>query len=54
NVRVDRDETMDQNGRDRDVEEYPEIVGGVEVPTAPTRTAVAAGGDGDAAGEAEE
>jgi DNA-directed RNA polymerase subunit beta' len=55
NVKVDRDETMDQNGRERDIEEYPEIVGGVDVPTPTiTRTAVAAGGDGDAAVEDEE
>jgi DNA-directed RNA polymerase subunit beta' len=52
NVRVDRDETMDQNGRDRDGEEYPEITGGVEVP-ASTRTAVAAGSDGDGASGSE-
>src|SRR5204863_2654750 len=43
NVRVERDETMDQIMRERDLEEFPEIVGGVDLPTI-----VAAGGDGDA------
>ncbi|HEX8141451.1 MAG TPA: DNA-directed RNA polymerase subunit beta' [Pyrinomonadaceae bacterium] len=53
NVRVDRDETIDQAGRDRDLEDFPEITGGVDVPTptTPSRTAVAAGGDGDAGEE---
>jgi DNA-directed RNA polymerase subunit beta' len=52
NVKVERDESLDQVGRDRDLEDFPEIVGGVDVPeTAPSRTAVAAGGDGDAVGE---
>jgi DNA-directed RNA polymerase subunit beta' len=46
NVKVDRDETVDQVGRDRDLEDFPEIVGGLDVPT-PTRSAVAAGGDGN-------
>ncbi|HYY56908.1 MAG TPA: hypothetical protein VE842_06205, partial [Pyrinomonadaceae bacterium] len=46
NVKVDRDETVDQVGRDRDLEDFPEIVGGLDVPT-PSRTAVAAGGDGN-------
>ncbi len=49
NVRVERDETIDQVSRERDLEDFPEIVGGVDVPEAATRTAVAAGGDGDAA-----
>ena len=43
NVRVERDETIDQVMRERDLEEFPEIVGGVDLPTI-----VAAGGDGDA------
>ena len=43
NVRVERDETIDQVMRERDLEEFPEIVGGVDVPTT-----VVAGGDGDA------
>ncbi|HEX8889371.1 MAG TPA: DNA-directed RNA polymerase subunit beta' [Pyrinomonadaceae bacterium] len=50
NVKVERDETLDQIGRERDLEDFPEIVGGIDVPT-PSRTAVAAGGDGDAGGE---
>ncbi|MBA3804970.1 MAG: DNA-directed RNA polymerase subunit beta', partial [Acidobacteria bacterium] len=56
NVRVDRDETVDQGARDRDLEDFPEITGGVDVPTPTTsRTAaVATGGNGDAgAGEEE-
>jgi len=53
NVKVERDETLDQMGRERDLEDFPEIVGGLDVPTTP-RAAVAAGGDGDAGGEAEE
>ncbi|HEY6186045.1 MAG TPA: DNA-directed RNA polymerase subunit beta' [Pyrinomonadaceae bacterium] len=53
NVRVDRDDTIDQAGRDRDLEDFPEITGGVDVPTptTPSRTAVATGGDGDAGDE---
>ncbi|MGB9182299.1 MAG: DNA-directed RNA polymerase subunit beta' [Pyrinomonadaceae bacterium] len=51
NVRVERDETVDQSARDRDFDEFPEIVGGLDVPT-PSRTAVVAGGDGEA-GEGE-
>jgi DNA-directed RNA polymerase subunit beta' len=46
NVKVDRDETIDQVGRERDLEDFPDIVGGLDVPT-PSRTAVAAGGDGN-------
>jgi DNA-directed RNA polymerase subunit beta' len=56
NVKVDRDETVDQAARDRDLEDFPEITGGVDVPTPTTsRTAtVATGGNGDAiAGEEE-
>jgi DNA-directed RNA polymerase subunit beta' len=52
NVRVERDETLDHVGRDRDMDDFPEIVGGLDVPETP-RTAVVAGGDGDAGGEAE-
>jgi DNA-directed RNA polymerase subunit beta' len=55
NVKVERDETIDQASRDRDLDDFPEIVGGVDVPpTTPSRTAVAAGGDGDAGGGEEE
>ncbi|HMF54973.1 MAG TPA: DNA-directed RNA polymerase subunit beta' [Pyrinomonadaceae bacterium] len=43
NVKIERDETVEQ-GRERDLEEFPEIVGGVEVPTA--RAPVSTGGDG--------
>jgi DNA-directed RNA polymerase subunit beta' len=54
NVKVDRDESMDQTGRERDLEDFPEIVGGVDVPgttTTTSRTAVTAGGDGEAGSE---
>jgi DNA-directed RNA polymerase subunit beta' len=44
NVRVDRDETIDQASRERDMEDFPEIVGGEDVPS---RAAVAATGDGE-------
>jgi DNA-directed RNA polymerase subunit beta' len=49
NVKVDRDETIDQDRRERDLEEFPEIVGGMDVPApASTRAAVAAIGDSEA------
>jgi DNA-directed RNA polymerase subunit beta' len=56
NVRVDRDETVDQGARDRDLEDFPQITGGVDVPTPTTSrsAAVVTGGNGDAeAGEEE-
>jgi DNA-directed RNA polymerase subunit beta' len=54
NVKVDRDETIDQAVRERDLEDYPEIVGGEDVPASTTsRTAAVATGDGDAAVEGE-
>jgi DNA-directed RNA polymerase subunit beta' len=54
NVKVERDESLDQVGRDRDLEDFPEIVGGLDVAeAAPSRTAVAAGGDGNASGDEE-
>jgi DNA-directed RNA polymerase subunit beta' len=46
NVDVERDDTMDQ-ARERDVDEFPEILGGVEMPTPTTHTTVPATGDGD-------
>lgn len=51
NVKVERDETIDQASRDRDLEDFPEIVGGVDVPETAPRAAVAAGGDGEAVDE---
>ena len=52
NVKVERDESLDQVGHDRDLEDFPEIVGGVDLPEgATTRTAAVAAGDGDATGE---
>jgi DNA-directed RNA polymerase subunit beta' len=53
NVKVERDETVDHTGRDRDLEDFPEIVGGLEVVAPATRTPVTAGGDGNAVGEEE-
>jgi DNA-directed RNA polymerase subunit beta' len=52
NVKVERDETLDHASRDRDMDDFPEIVGGLDVPET-TRTAVVAGGDGDAVSEDE-
>src|SRR2546422_5495892 len=37
NVKIERDESMDQV-RERELEEFPEIVGGVEIPTPTTHT----------------
>jgi DNA-directed RNA polymerase subunit beta' len=51
NVRVERDETIDQVSHERELEDFPEIISSVETPE--TTTAVAAGGDG-AAGVEEE
>jgi DNA-directed RNA polymerase subunit beta' len=54
NVKVDRDETIDQVVRERDLEDFPEIVGGEDVPASTaSRTAAVATGDGDAAVEGE-
>jgi DNA-directed RNA polymerase subunit beta' len=49
NVEVERDETMDQPSRE-ELEEFPEIVGGIELPAPTSEAAIAASGDG-AAGE---
>ncbi len=52
NVEIDRDETVDQ-GRDRDLDEFPDIVGGHDIVVPPVREPlvreplVAAGGDGE-------
>lgn len=53
NVKVDRDESMDQAGRERDLEDFPEITGGLDVPgTTTSRTAaVTAGGEAEAGNE---
>jgi len=50
NVDVERDESMDLV-RERDLDEFPEIVGGVDIPTPTTHTTVPATGDGDVVGE---
>ncbi|HEV2884866.1 MAG TPA: DNA-directed RNA polymerase subunit beta' [Pyrinomonadaceae bacterium] len=42
NVDIDRDETIDQ-ARDRDLEEFPDIVGGHDVPVPPVREPLVAG-----------
>jgi DNA-directed RNA polymerase subunit beta' len=47
NVKLERDETAGEE-RERAMDEFPEIVGGVDIPTAPRTPVVAAGGDGDA------
>lgn len=55
NVSVDRDETVDESRRERDMDDFPEITGGLDMPVT-TRAAVATGGDGeaeDASGEEE-
>ncbi len=48
NVDIDRDETIDQ-ARERELEEFPDIVGGHDVPVPPVREPLvaAAGGDGE-------
>ena len=46
NVKLERDETVEAGERERDLEGFPEIVGGVDVPT-PARTPVSAVGDGN-------
>jgi DNA-directed RNA polymerase subunit beta' len=51
NVKLERDETAGEE-RERSMDEFPEIVGGVDLPT-PARSPVAATGDGDGAGDDE-
>ncbi len=48
NVDIDRDETIDQ-ARERELEEFPDIVGGHDIPVPPVREPLvaAAGGDGE-------
>jgi len=56
NVDVERDETIDQ-GRDRDLDEFPDIVGGHDIPLPvrePLVVAAASDGDGSAPSEPEE
>jgi DNA-directed RNA polymerase subunit beta' len=51
NVKLERDEMAGEE-RDRGMDEFPQIVGGVDLPSAASsRTPVAAAGDGDADGE---
>ena len=52
NVEVERDETIDQ-ARERELEDFPEIVGGVEIPAPTVHIAVPAIGDGDGDGDVE-
>ncbi|HEY0544627.1 MAG TPA: DNA-directed RNA polymerase subunit beta' [Pyrinomonadaceae bacterium] len=51
NVRVERDETIAQGRHDRDVEDFPEITGGMELPA---RQPVPATGNGDAVEDEDE
>ncbi|HEX8709376.1 MAG TPA: DNA-directed RNA polymerase subunit beta', partial [Pyrinomonadaceae bacterium] len=53
NVQVERDDTPGQNDNDRELEDFPEITGGLDTPAPASRTAVAAGADGDAAADGE-
>src|SRR6185312_7111950 len=46
NVDVERDDSIDQV-RERDLDEFPEIVGGVDIPTPTSHSTVPATGDGD-------
>jgi DNA-directed RNA polymerase subunit beta' len=47
NVEIARDETIDQ-ARERDLDDFPDIVGGHDIVTPPAREPlVAAGGDGE-------
>ncbi|HEY8186244.1 MAG TPA: DNA-directed RNA polymerase subunit beta' [Pyrinomonadaceae bacterium] len=48
NVDIARDETIDQ-AREREMDDFPDIVGGSDIPTAPVREPLvaAAGGDGE-------
>src|ERR1700741_1582848 len=48
NVEVERDETIDQ-ARDRDLEEFPDIVGGHDIPLPTREPLVVAASDGDGA-----
>jgi DNA-directed RNA polymerase subunit beta' len=50
NVKLERDETAGEERERGALDEFPEIVGGVDIPT-PSRTPVAASGDGDDDGE---
>ncbi|MBV9211590.1 MAG: DNA-directed RNA polymerase subunit beta' [Acidobacteria bacterium] len=51
NVKVERDETISQGRHDRDVEDFPEITGGMDLPA---RLPVPATGNGDAAEDEDE
>lgn len=46
NVEIERDDTIDQ-ARQREIDEFPEIVGGVEIPLPTAHIEVTAVGDGD-------
>ena len=52
NVDVERDETIDQ-ARERELDEFPDIVGGHEISLPQRPPLVTAGGDGDGDGEIE-
>ena len=54
NVTIERDETIDQAARDRDLEDFPEIVGGIDVPPPMSEEIAVAEDDSDALVETEE
>ncbi len=54
NVKVERDETIAQGRHDRDLEDFPDIVGGLDVPAIPTARAAIATSDGNDVIEEEE
>jgi DNA-directed RNA polymerase subunit beta' len=53
NVTIERDESVDQAARDRDLEDFPEIVGGIDVPT-PVHEPVSTEDESDALLETED
>jgi hypothetical protein len=53
NVDIDRDESMDQS-RERDLDEFPDIVGGHDVPAPPVREPLVPAVSGDGEPEATE
>src|SRR5438046_2017512 len=52
NVDIDRDETIGESQRE-ELEDLPEILGGVEIPEAPVHAVLATGGDDEVEDEAE-
>jgi hypothetical protein len=52
NVEVERDETIDQ-ARERELEDFPDIVGGHDIALPPRAPVAAVGADGDGTVEVE-